>query len=93
MASAPDDNLHNPLDTLVQRTAQAGLVQPLRLALDILRPLDVICSQCALFAQPFVRGTAWEQPVALLGEADAWQHLRTRLAAIAPAADEPPQKP
>ncbi len=84
----PDSDPYTDLEILVQHTQQAGLVQPARIVLDILRPLDVVCSQCAVFVQPFVRGTSWEPHLAVLSERRAWQYLRMRLDQVAVASDE-----
>jgi hypothetical protein len=64
---------------LVARIDRAGLRAPLALALDVLRPLDVVSSQAAIFVQPFVRGSGLERYAALLAEAEHWPELRRSL--------------
>jgi hypothetical protein len=64
---------------LVAHVDKVGLRTPLALALDVLRPLDVISSQAAIFVQPFVRGSGLERYAALLAEAEHWPELRRSL--------------
>jgi hypothetical protein len=67
------------LRQLVQRIDEAGLRVPLALALDVLRPLDIISSQAAIFVQPFVRGSSFEPYAAFLAEVEHWSALRHSL--------------
>ncbi len=76
----------NPqLRALAAQIEQAGLEAPVRLALDILHPVDVLSSHCALLLHPFLRGTRWDAPCAALSERQAWATLRQIL--------EPPAHP
>lgn len=76
----PDDT---PLRRLATGADRTGLRVPASILLDALSPLDVVCSQLARFALPFVGGTGAEPFAAALSEAGAWHELRRLL-------DEPP---
>ncbi|NJL03599.1 MAG: hypothetical protein HC911_01515 [Chloroflexaceae bacterium] len=67
------------LRALATQIEQAGLEAPVRLALDILHPVDVLSSHCALMLHPFLRGTRWAAPCAALSERQAWATLRQLL--------------
>jgi hypothetical protein len=67
------------LRRLVAHVDRAGLRVPLALALDVLRPLDVVSSQAVLFVRPFVRGSGLERYAVLLAEAEHWPELRRSL--------------
>jgi hypothetical protein len=72
------DPQHN-LDSLADALRRAGLATPARIVLDAVSPLDVVCCQIALFAQPFAAGTRWASYTAALSEAQGWQALRALL--------------
>lgn len=77
----------NPqLRALAAKIEQAGLEAAVRLVLDILHPVDVLSSQCALLLHPFLRGTRWAAPCAALSERQAWATLRQML-------EPPPPRP
>jgi hypothetical protein len=46
------------------------------MVLDTLRPLDFLCSQAALFVQPFAHGTSWERYATVLTNEATWEELR-----------------
>jgi len=70
------ETLHN----LARSITQAGLRQPVTIMLGILKPVDFLSTQAALFVHPFIRGHAWERYThALMAEA-AWEELRNLLA-------------
>jgi len=68
------------LRDLSQRLARAGLHDSAALVLDIIKPLDFLSSQVALFCQPFVRSGPWGQSTAALTDEAGWQELRQFLA-------------
>jgi hypothetical protein len=67
------------LQDLTQRLAQVGLHDSATLVLDIIKPLDFLSSQVALFCQPFVRSGQWGQYTAALTAEAGWQELRQLL--------------
>jgi hypothetical protein len=73
------DNQHDDLQQLVRSIEQAGLRDPLALILDALRPIDVISSQFAQFARPFLHGHSWRRYADALAEERAWHELRRLL--------------
>lgn len=64
------------LRQLVAYIDRVGLRMPLRFILDVLRPLDVLSSQAALFVSPFIRGSTWEQFTTALTQESGWRELR-----------------
>jgi hypothetical protein len=72
----PPDRSSDTIQRLAQAITRAGLHAPVALTLDILKPVDFISSQVALFIHPFVRGYAWERYTAILTEESRWQELR-----------------
>lgn len=67
------------LQDLSQRLARAGLQDSAALVLDLIKPLDFLSSQVALFCQPFVRSGPWGQYTAALTDEAGWQELRQLL--------------
>jgi hypothetical protein len=57
----------------------AGLRVPVSMVLDTLRPLDFLCSQAALFVQPFAHGSSWERYATVLTNEATWDELRRLL--------------
>jgi hypothetical protein len=68
---------------------RAGLRVPVAMTLEMLRPLDFLSSQAALFAHPFARGSRWERYTSALTHEQSWHDLRDLL--DAPAQPAPPQ--
>ncbi len=77
--SPSPDSQDAQLRALAAKIEQVGLEAPVRLVLDILHPVDVLSSQCALLLHPFLRGTRWAAPCAALSERQAWAALRQML--------------
>jgi hypothetical protein len=67
---------------LAEGIDRAGLRAPAALILDLLSPVDVISSQLALLAHPFVRGTGLDPYARLLADSASWQELRRLLASL-----------
>jgi hypothetical protein len=65
---------------MAQQIERAGMRAPVAILLDVLRPLDVISSQLALFARPLVRGTGLHAYADILTDSASWQELRGLLA-------------
>ena len=78
----PPDQHNEQSDTihrLAEGITRVGLHAPFAMALDVIKPLDFVSSQVALFLQPFVRGHAWEQYMTALSDESHWQALRHEL--------------
>lgn len=58
---------------------RAGLRVPVAMTLEMLRPLDFLSSQAALFAHPFARGSRWERYTSALTHEQSWHDLRALL--------------
>lgn len=67
------------LHPLVAAVSRLGLREPASLVLDILRPLDVVSSQMALFLQPFAAGSRWGACTRALTDETGWVALRQLL--------------
>ncbi|MEI6776694.1 MAG: hypothetical protein WCK70_07315 [Chloroflexales bacterium] len=74
-----DDQVLAP-QHIAQQIERAGLREPAAILLDVLRPLDVISSQLALFVRPLVRGTGLYPYADLLTDTATWHMLRRLLA-------------
>lgn len=70
---------HETLHNLAAAIDRAGLRTPLSLALEALRPLDVLGCQFALFVAPFTTGYRWHQYARVLADEASWQELRSLL--------------
>ena len=70
-----------PLRNLADGIRRAGMATPIRIALDVCAPLDVISSQLALFVRPFTDGSRWQSYAQALSNEQGWQQLRSLLAA------------
>ncbi|NJK79292.1 MAG: hypothetical protein HC876_06025 [Chloroflexaceae bacterium] len=71
----PSDNT-TTLQQLAHSIRRFGLTALATLLLDMLRPLDVLSSQAALFCQPYIRGHQWERYATVLSEPQNWHTLR-----------------
>lgn len=49
-----------PIYQLAEAIERAGMREAAMLALDVLRPVDLISSQIAQFSRPFLIGHTWE---------------------------------
>jgi hypothetical protein len=67
------------LQKVITQIDRAGLRVPAAILLDLLAPLDVISSQIAQFAHPFMRGTSLDPYARLLTETANWEELRELL--------------
>ncbi|RMD77905.1 MAG: hypothetical protein D6823_06465 [Chloroflexi bacterium] len=70
-----------PLRQLANQIEQAGFSVPVAIVLQIVAPLDVVCSQGAQALLPLVRGTRWAGVVELLTIPEHWPALRDLLLA------------
>lgn len=77
---SPDERRH-ALARLAEGITGAGLTAPAEFLLDLLRPVDLICCQIALFFRPFAPGTQGRYWIELLGEETSWQELRRLIGA------------
>ncbi|WP_298814946.1 hypothetical protein [Chloroflexus sp.] len=69
----------HPLHQLADRIEQAGLSVPAALMLQILAPLDVVCSQGAQVLMPLTRGTRLAGLIEPLTTPAHWPALRDLL--------------
>ncbi|MEF3273383.1 MAG: hypothetical protein K6356_03145 [Chloroflexus sp.] len=69
----------HPLHQLADQIEQAGLSVPVAIVLQIIAPLDVICSQSAQALAPLTRGTRWASMVEALTTPAHWPALRDLL--------------
>jgi FPC/CPF motif-containing protein YcgG len=77
-----DNNMHTDvaaLQQLANTITKTGLRDPLALLLNIIKPIDFITSQVALFVSPFTHGGRWEHYTTALTEETNWQTLRLLL--------------
>lgn len=56
-----------------------GLRNPVSLMLDILKPIDFMSSQAALFVRPLLPSKRWEEAALALTNEHAWAELRGQL--------------
>jgi hypothetical protein len=69
-----------PISQLAEAIERAGMREAAALALDVLRPVDLIGSQLAQFSRPFLSGHAWEPYAAALAAQGGLEALRKLLA-------------
>ena len=64
------------LQELAQAIAHRRLTAPVRLALDVIAPLNFLASQIALFVRPLTPLGKWHDYVAALDDEQAWDLLQ-----------------
>ncbi|WP_322495376.1 hypothetical protein [Chloroflexus sp.] len=69
----------HPLHHLADQIERAGLSVPVAMVLQIVAPLDVVCSQGAQALAPLARGTRWAGVIELLTTPAHWPALRDLL--------------
>lgn len=75
MSSEPTPTLEQIATTI----EQAGLREPLVIVVDLLRNVDVIACQSALFLYPFLSGTRWHHYAHALSQNGSWHELHRLL--------------
>jgi hypothetical protein len=67
------------LHRLAERITRLGIRTPVSIILDAFSPFDVLSSQFAIMARPFVSGYCWEQYARVLTDETSWRELRRLL--------------
>ncbi|MCG8352911.1 MAG: hypothetical protein MI924_34535 [Chloroflexales bacterium] len=67
------------LRRLAENITRMGIRMPVSIILDVFGPFDVLSSQFAIMARPFVTGYRWEHYARALTDETSWQELRRLL--------------
>lgn len=74
------DSCADILQPLAATITRVGLREPVAFTLDLVKPLDFVNSQLALFVLPFTGGSKWGMYTRALTDEHGWTELRRLLA-------------